>query len=70
MGSGAVIYVPSFINIGSDVQNSMGGGGTQTHIHGQQHDLISLFYLFKNKESRLKTAYIRSVWKYSTHKNV
>jgi hypothetical protein len=32
MGSGAVIYVPSFIKIGSGVQKFMGGGGyTDTH---------------------------------------
>jgi hypothetical protein len=30
MGSGAVIYVPSFIKIGSDVQKLI-GGDTQTH---------------------------------------
>jgi hypothetical protein len=33
----------------------MGGGGwinAHTHTHGQQRDLLSLFY-FSNKESRL-----------------
>jgi hypothetical protein len=50
MGSGAVIYVPSFIKIGSGVQNSIRG---DTHTHGQQRDLISLLYFFQNKESRL-----------------
>jgi hypothetical protein len=30
-----VMYVPSFIKIGSGVQKLMGGGGyTDTHIHG------------------------------------
>jgi hypothetical protein len=33
MGSGAVIYVPSFIKIGSGVQKLMWGGDTQTHTH-------------------------------------
>jgi hypothetical protein len=38
MGSGAVVYIPSFINIGSGVQNLMGGGVPrhtckQTHTH-------------------------------------
>jgi hypothetical protein len=28
MGSGAVVYVPSFIKIGSGIQNLMGGGDT------------------------------------------
>jgi hypothetical protein len=46
MGSGAVIYVPSFIKIGSGVQMLM-GGGIHTHTHGQQRDLISLLYFFK-----------------------
>jgi hypothetical protein len=41
MGSGAVIYVPSFIKIGSDVQKLITG------IHRQQRDLISLLYIFK-----------------------
>jgi hypothetical protein len=41
MGLGAVIYVPSFINIGSGVQKLIGG------IHRQQRDLISLLYFFK-----------------------
>jgi hypothetical protein len=48
MGSGAVIYVPSFIKIGSGVKKLIGGGGyTHTHTHGEQRDLISLLYFFK-----------------------
>jgi putative component of toxin-antitoxin plasmid stabilization module len=31
MGSGAVIYVPSFMKTGSGIQKLMGGGGI--HIH-------------------------------------
>jgi hypothetical protein len=46
MGSGAVIYVPSFIKIGSGVQKLI-GEDTQTHTHRQQRDLISLLYFFK-----------------------
>jgi hypothetical protein len=45
MGSGAVIYVPSFIKIGSGVLKLI--GGIHRHIHGQQRDLISLPYCFK-----------------------
>jgi hypothetical protein len=41
MGSDAVIYVPSFIKIGSGVQKLIG------NTHGQQHDLISLLYFYK-----------------------
>jgi hypothetical protein len=31
MGSGAVIYVPNFIKVGSDVQKLIGEGYTDTH---------------------------------------
>jgi hypothetical protein len=41
MGSGAVIYIPSFIKIGSGIQELIGGR------HRQQGDLISLVYFFK-----------------------
>jgi hypothetical protein len=46
MGSGAVLYVPSFIKIGSGVQKLI-GGNTHTHTHGQQRDLRGLLYFFK-----------------------
>jgi hypothetical protein len=46
-----VIYVPSFIKIGSGVQKLM-GGDTQTHT--QKRDLKCLLYFFQNKESKLK----------------
>jgi hypothetical protein len=49
MGSGAVIYVPSFVKIGSGVQKLI-RGDTQTHTHGQQRDLISLLYFFKTRK--------------------
>jgi hypothetical protein len=45
MGSGAVIYVPSFIKIGSGIQKLMRGG-----IHRQQRDLISLLCFFEVKK--------------------
>jgi hypothetical protein len=48
MGSGAVIYVPSFIKIGSGNQKLIGGDTQQTRW---SHTPI-LF--FQNKESRLK----------------
>jgi hypothetical protein len=51
MGSGGMIYVPSFIKIGSGVQKLMGDiqtdTHTHTHTHGQQRDLISLLYFSK-----------------------
>jgi hypothetical protein len=43
MGSGAMIYIPSFIKIGSSIQNLIRGRG----VHRQQHgDLISLLLFF------------------------
>jgi hypothetical protein len=53
MSSSAVIYIPSFVKIGSGVQKLI-VGNTQTHkqTHRQHRDLISLLY-FLNKESRL-----------------
>jgi hypothetical protein len=46
MGSGAMICIPSFIKIGSAIQQLMAGGDTQTHTHNhrQQRDLISLYF--------------------------
>jgi hypothetical protein len=36
-----MIYVPSFVNIGSGIQKLIGG------IHREQRDLISLLYFSK-----------------------
>jgi hypothetical protein len=48
---GAMVYIPTFINTGSDFQKVMERGDTRTHReHG---DRISLLSFFKNKESRL-----------------
>jgi hypothetical protein len=49
MGSGSVIYIPSFIKIGSGIQKLIG----QTHIqtHREYRDCISLLLFFQNKES-------------------
>jgi hypothetical protein len=38
MGSGAMIYIPSFIQIGSDIQKLIGEGGGST----QEGDRISV----------------------------
>jgi hypothetical protein len=53
MGSGAMIYIRSFIKIDSDIEKLI-DGDSQTQ-HRQHGDLISqrLFY-FQNKESRQK----------------
>jgi hypothetical protein len=37
MGSGAMIYIPSNINIGSGIQKSIGG----IHTHRQHSDIMS-----------------------------
>jgi hypothetical protein len=52
MGSGVVIYVPSFIKTGSSVQKLIGG---DSQTHREQRDVISLLYFFKIGESRLKS---------------
>jgi hypothetical protein len=51
MSSGALIYIPSFIHIGSGIQKLMEG---KTQTHRQHGDLISLLLFFLNKESRLR----------------
>jgi hypothetical protein len=51
MVSGAVIYVPSFIKIGSGVQRLIRGGCTDTHTHTEQRHLISLLYFFKIRQA-------------------
>jgi hypothetical protein len=51
MGSGAMIYIPSFIKISLGIQ-TFRRGDSQTH---RQHgNLISLVLGFQNKESRLE----------------
>jgi hypothetical protein len=47
MGSGAMIYIPRFMNIGSGIQKLMGAGDTQTQR--QDGDRISLLSFFQNK---------------------
>jgi hypothetical protein len=48
IGSGAVLYKPSFIKIGQGIQKLIRG------IHRQHGDLIRLLVFFQNKESRLR----------------
>jgi hypothetical protein len=48
MGSGAMIYIPSFTEIGSVIQKLMRVGDSQTHR--EDGDLISLLpYFEKNR---------------------
>jgi hypothetical protein len=50
IGTCAMIYIPSFMKIGSGIQKLIGG------IHRQHGDLISLLSFFKNKLRWLKKA--------------
>jgi hypothetical protein len=51
MGSGVMIYILSFIKIGSGIQKFKGGFHRHTRHQG---DLISLLLFFQNKKSSLK----------------
>jgi hypothetical protein len=51
MGLGAMVYIPSFIKIGSAIHRLIRG---DTQAHGQHRDCIHLLSLFKSKESRQK----------------
>jgi hypothetical protein len=49
MGSGAMIYIPSFIKIGSVIQK-LTGGDSQTHRqHGNRISLLSFFLIKENR---------------------
>jgi hypothetical protein len=50
MGSGAIMYIASFIKTGSGIQKLMG----KIHRHRQHKPT---FILFQNKENRLKKAF-------------
>jgi hypothetical protein len=52
MGSGVMIYIPSFIQIGSGIHKFVKG---YTQTHRQNSDLVSLLlFFFRNKESMPK----------------
>jgi hypothetical protein len=53
MGSYAIIHIPSFINLGSDIQKLIKGDAWTYRQHGDRISLFSFF--FQNKESRLIT---------------
>jgi hypothetical protein len=46
MGLGSIIHKPSFIKIGSGIQELIEGKHMQTHRHRQESGLISLLLLF------------------------
>jgi hypothetical protein len=51
LGSGAMIYISSFMKTCYGVQTLLGF----VYTYRQQGDLISLLLFFQNKESRIKT---------------
>jgi hypothetical protein len=54
MGSGAMVYIPSYMKIGAAIQNLI-VGDTQTHGHADRDgDRINLLFFLQNEESRLK----------------
>jgi hypothetical protein len=53
MGSGVMIYRPTFIKIDLGIQKLRWGAG-DSQAHRQRGDLTSLLLFFQNKESRLK----------------
>jgi hypothetical protein len=55
VASGGMMYIPSFITIGSGIKKLLGGGCyTFRQAHRQQGDLIGLLLFFQNKGSRVK----------------
>jgi hypothetical protein len=50
MDSGAMIYIPTFIQTGSGVQKLI---RRDSQTHRQQGDLISLLLFFQNEEIKL-----------------
>jgi hypothetical protein len=64
MGSGAMIYLPSFIKFGSGIQKLTGG------THRQHGDRVCLILFFQNKESRLEENFVRTVSKYRYVANI
>jgi hypothetical protein len=56
MGPGAVIYVPSFIQIGSGIEKLI-GRDTQTAAWSHKPTL-----LFQNKESKLKIGLVSGIY--------
>jgi hypothetical protein len=46
IGSGAMMYIPSFMKVGSGTQKLIRGHIDDTQAHRQQGDLISLHLFF------------------------
>jgi hypothetical protein len=50
MGSGAMVYTPSSMKIGSGIEKLLGGTHTDTQTHRQQGDPRNILLFFQNKE--------------------
>jgi hypothetical protein len=61
MGSGAMIYIPSSVKIGSGIQKVIGGRYTDTRATWRSPKPI---FIFKHQENSLK---IRNLSGYKTH---
>jgi hypothetical protein len=59
MGSGAMIYMPSFVKTDSAIQKLMRG------IHRQHGDRISLLSFFKNQKNGLNIKCLKKLFVYS-----
>jgi hypothetical protein len=46
---GGMLYIPSFIKIGSAILKLIGGGYADTRAHRQHGDRISLLLFYQNK---------------------
>jgi hypothetical protein len=55
VASGGMVYVPSFIEIDSDVQNLLWDTRVRMCVHDQHADLITLASFFQINESKPKT---------------
>jgi hypothetical protein len=55
MGSGVMMYIPSFVKISSGIQKLM-GRGIHRHTDTQHEDCISQLSFFQNKEIMPKIA--------------
>jgi hypothetical protein len=55
MGSGAMIYILSFMKIGSGIQNLI--GVIHRHTYREQGDLTSLLYFLKIRKVEINSYY-------------
>jgi hypothetical protein len=58
MGSGTMIYIPSFVKNDSGIQKLTLGGGGDSKKHMQDVNILNPTLIFQNKESRLKTIFL------------